>query len=239
MIRIPSSLNSQTLADGQQSAMSSCKGEILMEKTRCNDAYEMSSRGLSRSYFDRHTQTVDKNELLKGILERSIKSKSYSRSFNPMEYHLKQIEWAVFGTITFKDDYMTWDNKVSEEKRLKVFHRLIGFTCSKLKIKNRRLIYYKKTEWGSGHRGHINFLIGMDGIEPVTPFELSQKMQGYWTGGLFPLGTAVIEPFRKNLHDEGISYQSKLEFDSFGNQLNNPDEFSEMLLKRMQRNSLN
>ena len=50
-------------------------------------------------------------------------------------------------------------------------------------------------------------------------------------------GTAVIEPFRKDLHSEGISYQTKLEFDSFGNLQNNLEEFSYMLLKRMERNS--
>ena len=62
-------------------------------------------------------------------------------------------------------------------------------------------------------------------------------MQEFWTGGLYPLGTAVIEPFRKDLHSEGISYQTKLELDWFGNQLNNSEEFSDLLKKRMELNS--
>lgn len=212
--------------------------EPLFGKSKgCNIVCEVNSRGLSRSRLDKHKMTVAKEELLKSILEYSFASKSYSRSFNPIEYHLKQIEWAVFGTVTFKDVFLTYDNKASEDARWEVYHRLIGFTCSKLKIKNRKLITYAKTEWGNGHRGHINFLIGNDGIAPVTPIELAQKMQGFWTGGLCPIGTAVIEPFRKDLHSEGISYQTKLEFDSFGNLLNNPEEFSDLLLKRMARNS--
>jgi hypothetical protein len=210
---------------------------FIGDSKSCNIACEVNSRGLSRSYLDKRIMSVDKKELLKSILEKSIASKSYSRSINPIEYHLKQIEWAVFGTITFRDDYMTYDNKASEEARHIVYHRLIGCTCSKLKIKNRNLIAYMKTEWGKGHRGHLNFLIGKDGITPVTPQELSQKMQVFWAGGLYPLGTAVIEPFRKDLHSEGISYQTKLEFDAFGNALNNSEEFSYMLLKRMATNS--
>jgi hypothetical protein len=213
--------------------------EPLFGKSKgCNIVCEVNSRGLSRSRLDKQI-IADKKELLKSILEKSIASKSYSRSFNPIEYHLKQIEWAVFGTVTFKDVFLTYDNKASEDARWEVYHRLIGFTCSKLKIKNRKLITYAKTEWGNGHRGHINFLIGNDGIAPVTPIELTQKMQGFWTGGLFPIGTAVIEPFRKDLLSEGISYQTKFEFDYFGNQLTNSEYFSYMLQKRMARNSKN
>ena len=215
-----------------------CKREPRFGDSKdCNNIVcEVNSRGLSRSHFGKQI-IADKKELLKSILEKSIALKGYSRSFTPIEYQLKQISWAVFGTITFKDACLTYDNKASEEARWKVYHRLIGFTCSKLKLKNRRLIIYAKTEWGNGHRGHINFLIGNDGIAPVAPIELAQKMQGFWTGGLFPIGTACIEPFRKDLHSQVISYQTKLEFDSFGNPQNNSEEFSDLLLKRMERNS--
>jgi len=211
--------------------------EPLFGKSNCcNKVCGVNSRGLSRSHLDKQV-FADKKDILKSILEKSIASKSYSRSINPIEFHLRQIEWAVFGTITFKDDFLTYDNRASEDARRRIYHRLIGYTCSKLKIKNRRLIEYSKTEWGKGHRGHINFLIGMDGIAPITPLELSEKMQGLWTGGLFPIGTACIEPFRKDLHSEGISYQTKYEFDYFGKQLANSEYFSYLLQKRMERNS--
>jgi hypothetical protein len=202
---------------------------------RTDITHEVDSRRPFRFHPAGHIM-VNKKELLESILEQSFASNGNSRFFNPIAYHLEQINWSVFGTITFKNDSFTYDNKVSEQERSKVFHRLIGCTCTKLRLRNRRLIYYKRTEWGAGQRGHINFLIGKNGTESVTPLELSEKMQTFWTGGLFPIGTAVIEPFRKELHSEGIRYQSKYEFDSQHNLLNDYEEFSDLLLKRIHTN---
>ena len=163
-------------------------------------------------------------------------SNRHSR-LNPIAYHLEQVEWAIFGTITFRNDALTFDNTLSEELRKGACRKLIGKTCTKLGLRHRRLLYYGKSEFGAGNRGHYNFLIGKDGTESVTPSELANVLQQLWTGGMCPQGTAVIEPFRKELHKNGIRYQSKYEHDSAGNLLNNPEMFSYILWKRLTENA--
>jgi hypothetical protein len=80
---------------------------------------------------------------------------------------------------------------------------------------------------------HYNFLIGLDGIEPATPENLANMLQSPWVGGMNPMGTAVIELFRKELHLNGIHYQSKYEFETQGNPLNNPELFFFILWKHL------
>jgi hypothetical protein len=115
--------------------------------------------------------------------------------------------------------------------------KLIGRACTKLRLRQRRLLYYGKSEWGTGERGHYNFLIGKDGTASVAPSVLADTLQDLWTGGLYPQGTAKNEPFRPELHKKGISYQSKYEFDCFRERLNNPEMFSYILQKRLLENA--
>ena len=202
----------------------------------CNIACEMDSWQTRQSHFDKQTITA-KQEIYRDFLEPVLPSISQSRSYNPFAYHLEKIDWAIFGTITFRDDAFTYDSNLSEELRKNECRKLIGKAATKLRLRQRRLLYYGKSEFGAGNRGHYNFLIGKDGTESVTPSVLAGTLQDLWTGGLHPQGTAVIEPFRAELHKQGIAYQTKHEFDESGNRLNNPEMFSYILEKRIKENA--
>jgi hypothetical protein len=226
--------NREPLIGGSQFGSAALE-EIPTERTSCNIACEMNSWQPRQSHFDRRIIT-DKQELVKSFLEPEV-CPYRKRMLNPIAYHLEQVEWAIFGTVTFRNDAFTFDNSLSEELRKNACRKLIGNACTKLRLRHRRLLYYGKSEWGTGHRGHYNFLIGKDGVESVTPSEFANLMQQLWVGGMYPQGTAVIEPFRKDLHKNGIRYQSKYEQDSKGNLLNNPEMFSYILWKRLNENA--
>ena len=61
-------------------------------------------------------------------------------------------------------------------------------------------------------------------------------MQNLWDDGMYSQGTAVIEPFRIELHKNGIKYQCKYEYDSKEKMLNDPELLSYILWKRLIEN---
>jgi hypothetical protein len=171
---------------------------------------------------------------------RSPQPKEADRQVRPnaYAYHLEKVKWAIFGTITFLDDVFTYDTKLAGgEMRRDACRLLICKAASRVGLRPRRLLYYGKSEFGRGKRGHYNFLIGRDGTESVPAGAYAAKMQDMWTGGLKSQGTAVIEPFRADLHKQGIAYQTKHEFDELGNRLNNSEMFSYILEKRIKENA--
>lgn len=154
-----------------------------------------------------------------------------TRSLNPYAYHLEQIDWLIFGTLTWEQDALTSYTQRAEDLRRKDFYRLIGLTCGRLGLRTRELAIYRKTEWGKGKRGHCNFLIARYGTHNVTASELAKTLQDAWTWGGKPLGRAKIEAFDSQKRLEAVTYQSKREFDSRGNELWMPEDFSPALKK--------
>jgi len=202
-----------------------------MEKTENivfdGDSWHASLNSNNDLKFDR--------EILKDFLEGKLLFDSPSRYFNPIAFTLGKFDWKIFGTGTFDRDFLA-DNYDSAEKLRQIeFDRLITATCARHGLRTRNLIYYGRTEFGNGGRGHYNFLIGEHATETVSPIVLAATMQNFWSNGAFRRGIAKIEPFRKDLHLEGVLYQSKYEYDSKGNRLSIDEILSPMLKKVISR----
>jgi hypothetical protein len=150
---------------------------------------------------------------------------------NPVAFQLVRICWSVFGTLTWDRDAATWNNEHSEKIRQTDFHRLVGNTCGRLRLRSRELAVYAKTEWGEGERGHYNFLIGRQGTKNVSPKIIAATMLGIW---LKEHGRAKIEPFDAIRQWQGVKYQSKLESDVHGQPIC-PAEFISTVLRAMIR----
>jgi len=175
-------------------------------------------------------------EALRAFLECGVLNEhKFSREFNPIAYSLVQFDWAVIGHASFEKEHLTYKSDESEELRQKEFTRMLGVTCKLLKLRTYNLLFYCKSEWGSGGRGHIHFLIGRRGTETVTPVQLASTMHGIWANGPFRRGMAEIEPFQKENLYKAILYQTKHEFDARGNQLPVNELRSKLLDKEIKR----
>jgi hypothetical protein len=135
---------------------------------------------------------------------------------NGMAYNLAKIDWAVFGTLTWDNDSATANSEAAEQIRQRDFNRLIWHTCNRWNLRQRNLAIYGKPEWGGGMRGHYNFLVACHGTKNTPPELLAKTMQEIWSR---KHGIAKIEPFDAKRQWQGVSYQSKQEFDASGNPL--------------------
>jgi hypothetical protein len=210
-----------------------CKGKIPMSRTE-NVVFDVDSWHAS---FRSNSDLKADREILKDLLEGKALPDFPSRYFNPIAFSLGKIDWKIFGTGTFDRDFLTFKNDSAEKLRQIEFVRLITATSSKHDLLTRHLIYYGRSEFGQGERGHYNFLIGEQGTETVSADRLAATMQRIWTTGAFRRGIGIIEPFRKHLHLEAVLYQSKYEFDSNGNLLIPAEIRSPMLGKFITRKS--
>lgn len=196
---------------------------------RCNNT-ELDSRHAG-------IQSSSDREILKSFLEGNLLSDSPSRYLNPVCFSLGKFDWKVFGTLTFDRDFLTGMGDFAAKSREKEFDCLLTATAAKHDLRTRNLIYYGRSEFGRGERGHFNFLIGEFATENVSAAELAATMQTFWTTGNRRRGIAKIEPFRNDLKLEGIMYQSKYEFDGSGERLPICEVISPMLKKMICRDA--
>jgi len=135
------------------------------------------------------------------------------KNLNPIACHLEKISWAVFGTLTWDNDSATRFAPLAERIHKKDFQWLVCKSASRLRLQTRNVAFYGKTEWGAAMHGHFNFLIARQGTGKVSSEVLAATMQELWTARRL---RAEIEPFDANRQRQGVSYQSKLEFEANG-----------------------
>jgi len=199
----------------------------------------MVSRRPCQSHSTEQFKKFDPREMRQQFLERAIapksaalRSRAKSRAINPTGFHLAQIEWAIFGALTWREDALATGTEWAHNMRLKDFYRLLGVSCSKNRLRPRRLMVYAKSEWGNDRRGHLHFLIGKTGMDSIASADMAETMRAVWTE-LFAKGTAFIVQFDPFQHLDGILYQSKYEFDPTGDRICIAENFSYALWKRM------
>lgn len=174
-----------------------------------------------------NTQDARNGRLVGLLLERG-------NEMNPLVYHLHDIDWAVFATLTWNNDAISsFYYSDAEQLRRKDFYGAMLLTCAKHNLRVRDLQWYCKTESGPNQRAHVNVLIGKQGLKDVAPFDFARIMQNVWTTGRYPKGLAKIEVFNPELHLNGIAYQAKNEFDSNGVPLPFFEEMSGPLKKEL------
>lgn len=154
------------------------------------------------------------------------------KQMNPLTYHLHEIDWALFVTLTWDNDAMSsFYYSDTEQLRQRDFFWAMRQTCTKLNIRMRDLVWYYKTESGQNQRAHGNVLIGKQGLKAITALEFARILENVWTMGRYPKGLAQVAAFNPDLHLQGILYQTKNEFDSKGVPLPFAEELSGPLKK--------
>jgi len=124
---------------------------------------------------------------------------------NPIVYSLEKLPWAVFGTVTWANDF-----KQSNSDRAAYFRygdtvNFFGSACSDLGLHQRKLALYWKEEMGSdGNHAHLHFVIGKHELSDDGAKELATTLNRKWTHGM-----CKVELFDNARRDEGLRYVSK------------------------------
>jgi len=92
----------------------------------------MVSRRPCQSHSTEQFKKFDPREMRQQFLERAIapksaalRSRAKSRAINPTGFHLAQIEWAIFGALTWREDALATGTEWAHNMRLKDFYRLL------------------------------------------------------------------------------------------------------------------
>src|ERR1700733_5156843 len=146
---------------------------------------------------------------------------------HPIVYSLLNIEWSVFGSLTWEHPEYRKDTQTSERLRFKDFNLLIRRTCQLLHLDKDAIQFYVTSERGDSCECHLHFLIARNGLRgvPVTKVCLTQNY--LWASNLQLTtkaiesnrtlkgfrGVAKIEPFDQKRQVEGVCYVCKREID--------------------------
>lgn len=207
---------------------------ILCETNRLRVSTIRKSKGLENDVGEPGTGSLE--ELLFN------NQRLYRQRFHPYLYRLADVEWAVFGTFTWKAPSRRRDTWKAEELRRHDFRDFLGALCGRLKLKRKHLALYHTMEWGAAQECHFHFLIARGAFKPESDAELAQTIQDLWTKDFEPFdskvagaGTAVVVPYDKAKEHPAVEYCLKREFDSFGSPRERLDFISPALMRLLLR----
>lgn len=160
---------------------------------------------------------------------------------HPYAYRLQNVEWFLFGTLTWENWGRQKNTYAAESKRTKDFNDLVAVFCGIMKLRRRQLAFYKATEFGKSGQAHFHFVIGKSGCEHLSADECAKVLTELWEKRLerfdsnFPgVGKAKIVPYDKAEERPAVDYCLKREFDENGNEYERHDYLSPKLIKLIQ-----
>jgi hypothetical protein len=159
-----------------------------------------------------------------------------TNKYHPYLYSLVDLNWKIFGSLTWSLDSRRKASEFAQRKRESDFKRLIQLTSKQFKVKPCQFNYYHALEFGNAEECHLHFLIENTGLRNICPDSLSTYMQDFWKNqfrlendGRSGAGEAIILPFDKTKQFEGVSYLLKREYDDFGQERERWDTISDNL----------
>jgi hypothetical protein len=173
--------------------------------------------------------------------EVSLESLLYSGVYHPELYSIFQVDWKIFGTLTWRTEGRRLPS--AQKLRENDFNLLLFKTAKALKISQRQVsrYFYHAMEFGAAGECHFHFLIANAGLESLDGAAMADTMQRLWTQELrlkrpdgslsdfLGAGGAVVRPFDQARRLAGLAYVTKREFKASGEQRDRFDRWSEGL----------
>jgi len=173
-------------------------------------------------------------EQKKRLLELCMGAK---RKVLPDALDLVDLDFAVFGGLSWKSEFCRTGSHAAHAARFKDFLRLCKSTCKRLKIRFRYVHFCFRDEPSPADEWHVHFLIAANGTEAVSHEVLSAELQATWTKR-FNFGIAKIEVFDPHRKVEGLSYVLGVSRGNDGQEIQNPPVFSQALWNLMVKKKL-
>jgi len=133
-------------------------------------------------------------------------------NINPYFYHLKDINWKVFGTLTFRNKNKRKRFKSSRIHRDSDFKRLLELSFYWHGMALEEIPYFLRHEHSETSQYHLHFLIADSGkLEQIDTVDLCNSMTACWNRDFRTAsgsnGTSVIIPYEKS--KKGVKYFCK------------------------------
>src|SRR5687767_10553021 len=127
------------------------------------------------------------NRSIKEILNEGKQSPSlglwlskYSDYWDSWLIHLIEVEWAVWGCLTWRTDELRDDSEWAQRTRESHFHQLLAHAAQELGLRRRWLRYYHATERGGGGGCHFHFALAREGLDFVSYNNLALTLSKLW-----------------------------------------------------------
>jgi hypothetical protein len=163
--------------------------------------------------------------------------------YHPYLFHFKNVDWAIFGTLTWEDETRRKEHGRAEWFRQRDFWQLVVAASRQFRIRGKDLACYRAMEFGEGEC-HYHFLIARNGIEQIPENRLAEAMRDLWQLKLQPfdsdkpgIGRADIRPYDQAKELAGVRYCLKKEFNQYGDEQERFDWLSGGLMRLLKRQS--
>lgn len=131
-----------------------------------------------RSCETSQSRPTELKELKSRLLERCVGKK---RTVHPYAESLIDMEWAVFGGLSWANEFCRTDSRAAQRIRFQDFRSLYKIAYQPLSIRFFSILFYFRSEPSPAGEWHSHFLIAAKGIEPVRPDVLASTLQNLWT----------------------------------------------------------
>ena len=198
-------------------------GSPAIKRAAIKPSYFYMMSSLSSRWHVRPTADQIQQMLNEGKHAASLESwlSKYSDVWDWWLIHLIRVDWAVMGTLTWRDDALRQDSDWAQQQRERDFERLLYLTEVDLRLRPKWVRWYRATERFGGGGCHLHFAIARRGLDFVEPQRLAEHLQYVWTKAFannrtWGRGTADVKVFERAKQLEGVAYLTKIEYSSDG-----------------------
>ena len=156
------------------------------------------------------------------------------KKVNSFNYHVLQIGWHIFGTITWRKKWMRQSGPGPKNKREQAYYFMVSKCCQLRNVRVRDTMSYIKHEQDASGQYHLHFLLSFKKPEEVCLGDFVRTIRWYWRPSV---GRASVKRFNIALHQQGVTYVTKLEERHQRNGEVPEESFSKPLWNQMQRNA--
>lgn len=182
---------------------------------------------------DRRSDAEESRNAENGFLESSALD---TRRYHPELFHLRKVQWAVFGTLTWRYEDRRQDTEQAQKNRTQDFKQLLKLLRCKLRFRGKQIKFYHATEFGTSGQGHLHFLLAKHGLEAFSDQGIASLLKFIWELEIVlegkvrvGAGGAEILPYDQAKEGRGVAYCLKREFDDQGQERERLDVFSRNL----------
>jgi hypothetical protein len=165
-----------------------------------------------------------------------------ARYRHPLWIHLNQVNWSVWGTLTWHSGLRRLDTGLSEKLRRIDFTQLLTQTRALFNVHGKHIFYYHATEFGDSGQCHFHFLIKNRKPDIVSNERFARNMEVLWNTSFKPFdrsddcggaGKADVQAYNNKHDNPAVNYCTKREFDCHGVERERYDKMNDNLERHL------
>jgi hypothetical protein len=170
-------------------------------------------------------------------IDKHLEIEEEIKDHHPYWHRFRDIDWYIFGGLSWKDNSRRKTTHEAEWKRRRDFNDLIAAFCGRCKMRRKKLAYYVTNEFSDTAEGHVHFVIAKNGLEHLTDRQCAETLEHLWKNTLqaydletVGIGTAEVRPYDKTRLYPGAKYCLKRDYNCHGEEWERWDYLSKRLI---------